>query len=261
MSCACVCTKLTHVGTKCSACWWGSMTQSTYKKSNVDWQFFFLTTPCMIIHIHLHTYYHVEVISKKEMSAGSWMDKTVVTVMSTTSQPETGTVLRWQKDGTRVTVPCPLLINYNQFMGGIDRGDQVRGFYTCRTKCRKFYKYIFHFLLDVATAAVHHSPHSNPSGCSWQASWLVTFAVDDGLVVVLLVFSALSLFVITPQLQRTIPARRQNTKVPDVTDATVQARGTSTRPGTAISASFGCAIQESGTLFYAVAYLTPPRRD
>ena len=32
-------------------------------------------------------------------------------------------------------------------MGGVDRGDQLR---SCRTKSRKFYKYIFYFLLDVA---------------------------------------------------------------------------------------------------------------
>ena len=38
------------------------------------------------------------------------------------------------------------------FMGGVDRGDQARCYYTCRTKCRKFYKYIFHFLLDVSIA-------------------------------------------------------------------------------------------------------------
>ena len=90
-------------------------------------------------------------VQKGNVCASSWMDKKVVTVMSTTSQPKTGTVLRRQKDGTRVTVPCPLsIINYNQFMGGVDRGDQVRGYYSCRTKCRKFYKYIFHFLLDVS---------------------------------------------------------------------------------------------------------------
>ena len=74
-----------------------------------------------------------------------------MTVMSTTTQPEMGTVLCRQKDGTRITVPCPLsIIDYNQFMGGVDRGDQIRGYYSCRTKCRKFYKYIFYFLFDVA---------------------------------------------------------------------------------------------------------------
>ena len=30
-------------------------------------------------------------------------------------------------------------------MGGVDRGDQLRGYYTCRTKSRKFYMYIYFF--------------------------------------------------------------------------------------------------------------------
>ena len=67
--------------------------------------------------------------------------------MSTTSQPESSAVLRRLKDGTRIYVPCPMsIVNYNTFMGSVDRGDQVRGYYSCRTKCRK---YIFYFLLDV----------------------------------------------------------------------------------------------------------------
>ena len=33
---------------------------------------------------------------------------------------------------------------------GMYHGDQLRGYYSCRTKSRKFYKYIFTFLLDVA---------------------------------------------------------------------------------------------------------------
>ena len=72
--------------------------------------------------------------------------------MSTTSQPSaTGTVLRCQKDGTRISVPCPeAIITYNQDMGGVDRGDQLHGYYNCKVKSRKFYKYIFYFLLDVS---------------------------------------------------------------------------------------------------------------
>ena len=161
-----------------------------------------------------------------------------MTVTSTTSQPETGTVLGRQKDGTRLTVPCPLLIDYNQFMGGVDRGDQVRGYYSCRTKCRKFCKYIFHFVFNLpsrmctssrrATVAVHHSQQSKPSGCSWQVSSLVTIVVDEELVMVL---SVLSLFAtILQQSQRKIPARRPSTIEPNVTGAIVEAKGVSTPP-------------------------------
>ena len=89
-------------------------------------------------------------MQKGSVCASSWMDRKVVTVMSTGSQPTIGTVLRRQKDGSRIPVPCPQFIDYNMFMVGGDRGDQARCYYTCRTKCRKFYKYIFHFLLDVS---------------------------------------------------------------------------------------------------------------
>ena len=59
-------------------------------------------------------------------------------------------MLRRQKDGSRIPLPCPQsIISYNEKMGGVDRGDQLRGYYCCHTKSRKFYKYIFYFLLDV----------------------------------------------------------------------------------------------------------------
>ena len=34
-------------------------------------------------------------------------------------------------------------------MGGVDNGDQMRGYYECRKCSRKFYKYIYHILFDV----------------------------------------------------------------------------------------------------------------
>ena len=62
-----------------------------------------------------------------------------------------GSVLRRQKDHSHTPIPCPeSIILYNKYMGGVDWGDQLRGYYNCRTKSRKFYKYIFHFLFDEA---------------------------------------------------------------------------------------------------------------
>ena len=73
--------------------------------------------------------------------------------MGTNTQPSaTGTVKRKQKDGTRIAVPCPeVVMSYNHNMGAVDRGDQLRGYYHCRTKSRKYYKYIYHFLFEVGT--------------------------------------------------------------------------------------------------------------
>ena len=46
---------------------------------------------------------------------------------------------------------CPQSVSlYNKYMGGVDHNDQLRGYYHVRLKCRKYYKYIFWFLFDVA---------------------------------------------------------------------------------------------------------------
>jgi hypothetical protein len=72
--------------------------------------------------------------------------------MCTGCDPTTSaTVLRGQKDGTRCPVACPpASAIYNQHMGGVDLGDQLRGYYHMQMKCRKFYQYVAKFLLDVA---------------------------------------------------------------------------------------------------------------
>ena len=87
-------------------------------------------------------------------------------------------------------MPCPeAIISYNKFMGGVDRGNQLRGYYSCRMKSRKFYKYFFYFLLDVAitNAFVLYKHYTACSKykifvCSWQKSSSAITAVVGGLV-------------------------------------------------------------------------------
>lgn len=85
--------------------------------------------------------------------ATAWKDNKVVNVVSTLASPtDITSVNRRQKDGTRVAVECPMCVAlYNQYMGGVDVGDQLQGYYHVRLKCTKNYKYIFWFLVDVST--------------------------------------------------------------------------------------------------------------
>ena len=97
-------------------------------------------------------------VQRGNVTATAWKDNKVVTVMSTTTQPTAvGSVLRRQRDGSRLSVPCPeSVLTYNKYMGGVDRGDQLRGYYNCRVKSRKFYKYIY-FLFDVSITKCFHT--------------------------------------------------------------------------------------------------------
>ena len=80
-----------------------------------------------------------------------WKDSKPVTLMSTSCQPTaTTTANRRQKDGSKLVVSCPECVSeYNRFMAGVDKGDQLRGYYVVRLKSMKYYRYIFWFLFDV----------------------------------------------------------------------------------------------------------------
>ena len=82
-----------------------------------------------------------------------WQDKKVVSALSTGCEVGEGSVLRREKSGARRTFQCPYnIIQYNKYMGGVDRNDQLRQYYCVRLKSRKFYKYIFWFLFELAVA-------------------------------------------------------------------------------------------------------------
>ena len=80
-----------------------------------------------------------------------WQDTRPVTFMSSGHHPgHTKSIPRKRIDGTVMNVNCPIsIVDYNKYMGGVDRGDQYRKYYHVHVKSRKSYKYIFWFLFEV----------------------------------------------------------------------------------------------------------------
>ena len=120
-----------------------------------------------------------EVVQNGDMTGILWKDNRVVTLLSTNAQPQNhSTVQCRQRDGSRRDVPCPEAMDlYNRYMGGVDRNDQLRQYYHVRLKSRKFYRYIFWFLLKYAwlmriyctnTTLVRPSLLSKSFGLKWH---------------------------------------------------------------------------------------------
>ena len=77
----------------------------------------------------------------ENLVANVWRDKRLVYTMSTNTNPTaTTTCLRKKKDGSTNSVTIPLNTTlYNIHMGGVDKVDQLRGYYQWKMKSRKFY--------------------------------------------------------------------------------------------------------------------------
>ena len=62
------------------------------------------------------------VVQKGGVAAYAWIDRKVVMVMASNTQPSTiGSVLQQQKDHLRTPIPCPeSVILYNKYMGNVD---------------------------------------------------------------------------------------------------------------------------------------------
>ena len=59
--------------------------------------------------------------------ASAWLDRKIVMMCTNTQPSSQGIVQRRQRDGTRQPVTCPeSIISYNNNMGGVDGGDQLR---------------------------------------------------------------------------------------------------------------------------------------
>ena len=65
---------------------------------------------------------------KGPMMAVTWIDSKPVHMVSTTPQPPDGNIeVKWRKDGVQQVIPCPFVIQeYNSYMGGVDKKDQLK---------------------------------------------------------------------------------------------------------------------------------------
>ncbi|GLV38540.1 hypothetical protein CBL_05104 [Carabus blaptoides fortunei] len=83
--------------------------------------------------------------------SGIWKDNRIVYFASNYHGTEATTTLRTQKDGTRHEVACPIVVkDYNVFMGGVDKADQLRTTYGMNRKSRKWWHRLFWGFLDIA---------------------------------------------------------------------------------------------------------------
>ena len=84
------------------------------------------------------------------MGTTSWKDKRPVTVLSTNTQPEMGSVDRKAPKGKKkVAVPEPVL-NYNNSMGGVDLANQLHSYDPVGRPSIKWWWYICWWLLQTA---------------------------------------------------------------------------------------------------------------
>lgn len=95
--------------------------------------------------------------TKSHVGYVQWKDsKPVHVVSSAFPAKEVVEASRRQKDGTLKNIPCPkMIVEYTKRMGGVDRFDQRRGFYSTSRRSRRWWLRIFYFLLDSSIVNAH----------------------------------------------------------------------------------------------------------
>ena len=82
-----------------------------------------------------------------------WKDKRIIHFLTTIHMAKCSlpiTAKRREKDGTQKDVECPpCLPDYQKFMRGIDRRDQMMGYYNVGRRSRKWWKRVFSYLIEV----------------------------------------------------------------------------------------------------------------
>ncbi|XP_033630239.1 piggyBac transposable element-derived protein 3-like [Asterias rubens] len=87
-----------------------------------------------------------------------WRDPLHHTVKKKIPHPDTGRLIK-----SDIPAP-PQAIDYTRYMGGVDRGDQLRSYHTCSRKSQFWWKKLLYFRIDIARVNAwiafkqHHCP-------------------------------------------------------------------------------------------------------
>ena len=121
-----------------------------------------------------------------------WQDTRPVTFMSSGHNPDhTKSIPRKRVDGSIMNVECPIcIVDYNKYMGGVDRGDQYRKYYHVHVKSRKSYKYIFWFLFEVCILNSFIISHYSP--CNLPVSTYLSYRLQLASELIILINVTLS---------------------------------------------------------------------
>ena len=84
--------------------------------------------------------------------ASVWVDKRVIYFLTTMHCAEPNeTVSRTAPGGRKVDRACPsCLPDYQKFMRGVDRGDQLEGYYSCGRRSEKWWKRVFTYIIEAS---------------------------------------------------------------------------------------------------------------
>lgn len=95
--------------------------------------------------------------SNGPLLAAVWVDKRAIYFVSTFHPAESpagmppSIVKRRTLDGTQKDIPCPpILPDYQSFMRGVDRGDQLQTYYSIGRRSRKWWRRVFFYIVEVA---------------------------------------------------------------------------------------------------------------
>jgi hypothetical protein len=96
----------------------------------------------------------IDYVSANKVNCVKWMDNRSVLMLSNFISPEEKTTARRRQQGNveKLVIDCPMMIKkYNQFMGGVDLMDQLKGTYGYDRKSpTKFYLRVFFDVLDIS---------------------------------------------------------------------------------------------------------------